>query len=234
MKKVCVNILTKVNYYSSLWLVLPARYVFPYNKAMKLLLADDHGLFRDSMAVWLKQLNDHVDIVFASSFDSVCKALDNHDFDLLMLDLGMPGMQGALSIRKLLAMTGVTPLIVVSADENSLTIQSCLDAGAAGYVTKSSEGETILKAARSVLEGGSYIPPSLHAQLREQPGFTDKQMQLLALLAEGRSNRYIADEMHLAEGTVKQYVTRMLRQLDVDNRMQAGLKARKILGITDV
>ena len=200
---------------------------------MKLLLADDHGLFRDSMAVWLKQLDDHVDIIFASSYDSVCDALDKHAFDLLMLDLGMPGMQGALSIRRLHAMTEDTPLIVVSADENPLTIQSCVDAGAAGYVPKSSEGETILHAARTVLEGGDYIPPSLHSQLSEQPGFTDKQMQLLALLAEGRSNRDIADAMHLAEGTVKQYVTRMLRQLDVDNRMQAGLKARKLLGITD-
>ncbi len=200
---------------------------------MKILLADDHGLFRDSMAVWLKQLDDHVDIIFASSYDSVCDALDKHEFDLLMLDLGMPGMQGALSIRKLHALAGGVPLIVVSADENPLTIQSCVEAGATGYVPKSSQGETILQAARTVLEGGDYLPPSLHNQLTEYPEFTDKQMQLLALLAEGRSNRDIAEAMHLAEGTVKQYVTRMLRQLGVDNRMQAGLKARKLLGISD-
>ena len=200
---------------------------------MKLLLADDHGLFRDSMAVWLKQLDDHVDIIFASSYGSVCEAFDKHAFDLLMLDLGMPGMQGALSIRKLHALAGDIPLIVVSADENPLTIQSCVEAGASGYVPKSSEGETILQAARTVLDGGNYLPPSLHDQLAEHPEFTDKQMQLLALLAQGRSNRDIAEAMHLAEGTVKQYVTRLLRQLDVDNRMQAGLKARKLLGITD-
>lgn len=200
---------------------------------MKFLLADDHGLFRDSMAVWLKQLDAHVDIIFASSYDSVCETFDKHAFDLLMLDLGMPGMQGALSIRKLHALAGDIPLIVVSADENPLTIQSCVEAGASGYVPKSSEGETILQAARTVLDGGNYLPPSLHDQLAEHPEFTDKQMQLLALLAQGRSNRDIAEAMHLAEGTVKQYVTRLLRQLDVDNRMQAGLKARKLLGITD-
>jgi len=201
---------------------------------MKILLADDHGLFRDSMAVWLKQLDRQVDILFSASFDQVCRALDRHVFHLLMIDLGMPGMQGAISIRELHDQAGNTPLLVVSADENPLVIQSCIDAGAVGYVPKSSEGEVILKAARTVLEGGQYTPPSLHRQLASHPEFTDRQMQLLALLAEGLSNRDIAERLHLSEGTVKQYVTRLLRQLDVDNRMQAGLKARKLLGFTEL
>ena len=198
---------------------------------MKLLLADDHGLFRDSMAVWLKQLGAQVEIVFANSFDSVSAAVDKHDFELLLLDLGMPGMQGAYSVRKLADRLDGAPLIVVSADENPLTIQSCLEAGAAGYVTKSSEGETILQAARTVLEGNTYVPSGLYRQASSQTEFTERQMQLLALLADGKSNREIAEAMSLSEGTVKQYVTRVLRQLDVDNRMQAGIKARELLGI---
>lgn len=200
---------------------------------MKLLLADDHGLFRDSMAVWLKQLDSEIVIHFASTFDEVKqKIIEMGDYDLLMLDLGMPGMQGAYSVRVLNTLVADTPLMIVSADENPLVIHSCIAAGAAGYVTKSSQGDTILQAVQQVLSGAEYIP--LCARLHDgdpQPEFSEKQMQLLALLAEGHSNKDISEKMHLSLGTVKQYVTKTLRILNVDNRMQAGLKARELLGI---
>ena len=200
---------------------------------MHLLLADDHGLFRDSMSVWLKQLDADIDIDFANSYESVRDRLsESLGYDLLMLDLGMPGMQGVFSVRKLHNQLNKTPLIIVSADENPLVIRSCIEAGASGYVTKSSKGDTILQAVKQVLSGAEYIP--LCARIHEndeQYDFNDKQMQLLALLAEGLANKDIAVKMHLSEGTIKQYVTRLLRTLNVDNRMQAGLKARDLLGI---
>lgn len=200
---------------------------------MRLLLADDHGLFRDSMSVWLKQLDAGISIDFADSYHSVMeKIAGNSDYDLLMLDLGMPGMQGAFSVRKLCKQLGNTPLVVVSADENPLVIRSCIEAGAAGYVTKASQGDTILQAIRQVLSGAEYIPLCARCHENdEQYDFNDKQIQLLALLAEGLGNKDIAEKMYLSEGTVKQYVTRIFRILNVDNRMQAGLKARDLLGI---
>jgi len=196
---------------------------------MKFIIADDHGLFRDSMAVWLKQLDEAIDIAFATSFEEADRLASDANIDLIMLDLGMPGMQGAYSVRKL-CQHGI-PVVVVSADENPLTIRSCLEAGARGYVTKSSEGEIILDAVKQVLAGGNYIPRTALHQFTEHPDFSKKQMQLLACLAEGMSNRDIAQQMSLTEGTVKQYVSRMLRLLGVDNRIQAGLKARELLGI---
>ncbi len=200
---------------------------------MHLLLADDHGLFRDGMSVWLKQLDADISIDFANSYESVRdKISENSGYDLLMLDLGMPGMQGAFSVRKLHNQLNHTPLIVVSADENPLVIRSCIEAGASGYVTKSSEGNTILQAVKQVLSGAEYIPLCARVlENDEQYDFNDKQMQLLALLAEGLANKDIAEKMHLSEGTIKQYVTKILRTLNVDNRMQAGLKARDLLGI---
>ncbi len=199
---------------------------------MRLLLADDHGLFRDSMSVWLRQLERDIHIDFADSYATVMQILQGGKYHLLMLDLDMPGMQGAYSVRRLRRDFPGTPMVVVSANESPLVIRACLEAGAAGYVTKSSEGDTILQAVRQVLSGAEYVPLCARIDKDDQQyDFTEKQMALLALLAEGRSNRDIAAQMHLSEGTIKQYVTRLLRELNVDNRMQAGLKAKKLLGI---
>jgi len=196
---------------------------------LRLLLADDHGLFRDSMAVWLKQLDEKLSIDFADSLDSVEKNLQQNDYDLVMMDLGMPGMQGAVSIKQICSQLNDTPLLVVSADENPQAIRSCVDAGASGYVTKSSSGDTILLAARQVLSGARYLP--INMDKTDTFDLSEKQTQILAYLAEGLSNKDIAEKMCLSEGTIKQYVTKLLRLLDVDNRMQAGLKARELLGI---
>ena len=196
---------------------------------MRLLLADDHGLFRDSMAVWLKQLDENLIIDFADSLNSVKNNLQQNEYDLVMMDLGMPGMQGAVSIKQICSQLNHTPLLVVSADENPLAIRSCVDAGASGYVTKSSSGDTILLAAKQVLSGARYLPINIDSA--DTIDLSDKQKQILAHLAEGLSNKEIAEKMCLSEGTIKQYVTTLLRRLNVDNRMQAGLKARDILGI---
>ena len=92
---------------------------------MKILLADDHGLFRDSMSVWLKQLNDELTFSFAESYQDVEDLLHaSQGYDLVMLDLSMPGMQGILSIKQLCAMAGNTPVLIVSADEDGAAIQS--------------------------------------------------------------------------------------------------------------
>lgn len=199
---------------------------------MKILLADDHGLFRDSMAVWLQQLDDVLQIDFAADAREVENAIDDRQYGLVILDLGMPGMQGAFSVRRFCQQLDKVPLIVVSADESPLVIRSCIEAGASGYVTKSSEGESILQAVRQVLAGAEYVPLCARPDRNDEHyDFNEKQIQMLSLLAEGSSNREIAEAMHLSEGTVKQYVSRLLRILEVDNRMQAGLKARELLGI---
>jgi len=197
---------------------------------MKILLADDHGLFRDSMAVWLNQLDANLEITFSASFDEVKHRLTNQTFDLLMLDLGMPGMQGVISIECFRELCAKTPVIIVSADENPLTITACIDAGANGYVTKSSSGETILLAIKQVLNGIKYIPETACSQ---QPlKLSNKQKQILAFIIDGHSNKVISEKLHFSEGTVKQYISRILRELNVDNRTQAANIGRELLGIS--
>ena len=196
---------------------------------VEILLADDHGLFRDSMAVWLNQLDKALTIQFASSFDEVTQRLREDAFDLILLDLGMPGMQGVISIKHFCHEAGATPIVIVSADENPVTISACIDAGAAGYVAKSASGETILNAIRQVLAGARYIPANASSQ--KLPRLNDRQKQILALVIDGCSNKVISEKMSLTEGTVKQYISQLLRDLNVDNRTQAASIARELLGI---
>lgn len=200
---------------------------------MKLLLADDHGLFRDSMALWLRQLGDDVNIVTADDLISTENALQNSHFDLVVLDLYMPQMQGTLSIEKLCRQYPESKIVVVSGEENQQIINQCIASGASGYVPKSASGDLILQALKQVLNGQHYYPQSEISSDDESslPSLNDKQRRILSLIVEGKSNREIADTLFLSEGTIKQYVTKLLRLLEVDNRVQASAKAAEILGI---
>jgi DNA-binding NarL/FixJ family response regulator len=200
---------------------------------MKLLLADDHGLFRDSMALWLRQLGDNIDIVAVDDLGSAQRALQKSDFDLIVLDLYMPQMQGALSIELLCRQYPKSALVIVSGEENQQIIDQCIAAGASGYVPKAASGEDILNALRQVLNGQPYYPQSKIPLENTSSSliFNDKQRRILALIVEGKSNREIADTLFLSEGTIKQYVTKLLRLLGVDNRVQASAKAAEMLGI---
>lgn len=199
---------------------------------MYLLLADDHGLFRDSMALWLKQIDEEITIDYAKNEKEVSIAISNNAYDIVILDLGMPGMQGVDSVRKFCGKLRKVPLVVVSADESPIVIRSCIAAGAAGYVTKTSDGEAMLNAIRQVLLGYQFIPLTAQGGKKDsQYDFNEKQIKLLTFLATGKSNKEIAIAMHLSEGTVKQYISRLFRMLEVDNRVQAGNIARNILGV---
>ena len=201
---------------------------------MKILLADDHGLYRDSMSIWLKQVDDTINFDFAESYKSAEALLNSvKSYTLVMMDIGMPGMQGMLSIKYFCMLSGDTPLLVVSADDHPSAIQSARDAGAAGYVAKSSPGEIILEAVKCVIAGKSYFPKSIHSDslIPSLEDFSNKEKQLLALLAEGKTNKDIAEALYLSEGTIRQYVSKILRQLGVDNRTQASIKAKELLRI---
>jgi DNA-binding NarL/FixJ family response regulator len=197
---------------------------------VKILLADDHGLFRDSMATWLQQYPESMDIEFASDWSSLITQL-NPTLALVMLDLSMPGMSGPNSISELIKRLPTVPILVVSANDEPLTIKACFDSGASGYITKASDGYEILEAVSIVLNGGIYQPltASQNNQSFSTPTFTNKQFELLSCLAKGITNKEIANQLNLSEGTVKQYVSQLLTLLDVDNRTQASNKARKIL-----
>ena len=201
---------------------------------MKILLADDHGLFRDSMAVWIKHYNDQANISFAADFTSIIDLLNQQEkFDLILLDLTMPGMSGISSIKTIKQQSPETPILIVSANDDPQTINACLHNGAAGYITKASEGTEILKALNMVIQGKTYQTKALTEQVIDPilASLSDKQLQLLTYLGQGITNKEIALQMGFSEGTIKQYVSQLLSKLEVDNRTQAANKARSMLAL---
>lgn len=198
---------------------------------MKILLADDHNLFREAMAEWLKRLHERVIIDHAGSLEETVQLLDKEQaYRLLLLDLHMPGMDGIASVQKICTLAAPASTVVVSADESPATINRCLETGISGYLPKSLSGEVVLEAIQSILQGRSYRPE----MMLNGTNWSKKKLKLLACLAKGMTNREIASTLHLSEGTVKQYVSRMLTKLDVNNRTQAGIKARDILGFSSI
>jgi DNA-binding NarL/FixJ family response regulator len=205
--------------------------------AMTILLADDHALFRDGVRYVLQQLDDSVNILDAASFPEALNHAEQYpQVDLALLDLNMPGGDGAPSVRAFHLRYPEIPLVVVSGSEERDDIERVMEFGAMGYVSKMTSGKVMLSALRMVLEGGVYLPPQLLQQTvaimdngptdkrssrSNEFGLTVRQMEVLQHLADGKSNKDISKEMNLAEGTIKIHVAAVFQALHVNSRLEA-------------
>jgi len=215
--------------------------------SLTILLADDHALFRAGLRHLLADFGDDLRIEEAHDYDDTVarlSALD--DVDLLLLDLNMPGMMGISAVEDLCALAPDVPIIVVSVRESAEDVRKAIDAGAMGYIPKSSTPEVMMSALQLVLSGGIYLPPNLLQDLsvgNTRPAengsdetddhlarLTPRQRDVLRLLARGQSNKQIADVLGLAPGTVKIHISRILRAFKVQNRTQAVIAAAEALG----
>ncbi|MBI5751710.1 MAG: response regulator transcription factor [Hydrogenophilales bacterium] len=213
---------------------------------MKILLVDDHALFREGMRYVLQQLPEAVDILEAGNFpDGLKLAEQNPELDLALLDLNMPGSEGPISIRFFHQHYPHIPVVVVSGEEGRGYMKKVMDYGAMGFVCKSSTAPVMLSALNLVLSGGVYIPPQIlqqhgmTADSEPEPadrrslntneyGLTQRQMEVLTHLAAGLSNKEIAGAIRLAEGTVKIHVAAIYQILRVGSRMEAVRVAGKL------
>lgn len=214
---------------------------------MKILIGDDHLLFREGLCRLLTQLDDQASFVEAGTFDEVREmARDGQDFDLVLLDLQMPGFPGFSGVQEICEAQAGTPVVIVSASEAQADVRAALDAGASGYIPKSSSVKIMLSALNLIFSGGIYVPPA--AILGDGPGvggaapgsggqgggaagapaLTQRQRDVLRCLREGKSNKQIAYELGLSEGTVKIHVTAVMRSLGVRNRTQAVIASGDI------
>jgi DNA-binding NarL/FixJ family response regulator len=218
------------------------------DKPMKILIADDHELFRDGLRHVLTQLDGTVSIVEACDYpQAITIAETESDIGIVLLDLGMPGMpwsEGLQNLRKTLP--NEIPIIVLSASDDRRHVLQAVNLGAAGFIPKTSSSRVMLSALKLVLSGGVYLPPALLDQSENglsensanNPGpensaafLTPRQREVLALLGQGKSNKEIARVLQLAEGTVKLHVTAILKALNVNNRTRAVVAASQ-LGLT--
>ena len=215
---------------------------------MKILLADDHTLFREAMLHPLAQLDANAEIFQAGTATQALALADGKpDLDLVLLDLNMPGMDGLTAVMTFRDRFPDLPLVVLSANEEHHDIQAVLDAGAMGFIPKSSSTQVMLAALRLVLSGGPYIPPLLlqRAQYAIDPpsnrgarpaatvggaeDLTPRQFEVLEVLSEGLANKLIGRKLNLSEGTVKVHLAAIFRALDAKNRTEAVLKAQNRL-----
>jgi len=208
---------------------------------MKILLVDDHALFRDGMRYVLRKLDEHVVILDAGNFqDALDLAKNNADLDLALLDLNMPGSEGAASVKLFHAAYPDVPLVVVSGTDQRDDIERVMNSGAMGFISKMSSGQDMIHALRLVLDGGVYLPPQLlqHVlnQVREDKrswrsnefGLTVRQMEVLQQLAAGLTNKDIGLAIGLAEGTVKIHVAAIFQALRVNKRIDAVQAAQRL------
>jgi len=212
---------------------------------MRILLADDHSLFREGLLHVLKELGTDPDVVQAADYpDAIAMAERNPDLDLALLDLNMPGMIGCGGVRTFRTKFPLLPVIVLSASESPDDVRNALDAGVLGYIPKSSTAQVMLSAIKLVLAGGVYLPSLLlsheESALETPPrapaavshnntrGLTERQLQVLALLAEGKPNKLIARTLDITEGTVKIHLAAIFQALGVRNRTEAVISAREM------
>lgn len=212
---------------------------------MKILVADDHALFREGMRYVLAGLGSNVEILEArDGSEALALVAGRPDLDLVLLDLAMPGMDGFTGLRALRTRIPAVPVVILAASEDSADVRLALNGGAMGFIPKSSTSSVMLSALRLVLSGGVYLPPAFlekssrrgttesGAPSLDALGLTARQQDVLKLLGQGQSNKEIAQALGLAEGTVKLHVSAILKALDVDNRTQAVIAAARLLGIT--
>lgn len=217
---------------------------------MRFLIADDHGLFRKGCHLLLEELSSGAEIVEAADFEQAQKAIKGHDpFDLILLDLKMPGLDEVEGIKRIRQLSPSTPLVILSALDDPYYAQRAMDCGAAGYIPKSSNHTVILSALRMIMAGGNYVPPAMMSQPRAKPEranaapssdnlhsmartmLTPRQLDVMRYLAQGKSNKGIATALGLSEGTVKVHVAAILKTLKADNRTQAVLLASNMLKV---
>ncbi|MFQ5785854.1 MAG: LuxR C-terminal-related transcriptional regulator [Alphaproteobacteria bacterium] len=205
---------------------------------MRVLVADDHALFRQGLRLILGELDDAVETVEAGNFpDAVARAEDSGPFDLVLLDLGMPGMPPFEGLAALCRRLPEVPVVVLSASERPSDVSRAIDTGARGYILKSSRPEVLCHALPLVLAGELYVPPVMLAG-REAPAvsalpgnddaigkLTPRERDVLSHLVAGRSNKQIAQELAIDEGTVKAHLKALMRKLEVANRTQAAMLA---------
>ena len=205
--------------------------------SIRILLADDHPLFREGVKPVLLKLDRRVTLIEAHDYPSAFAAMHRaREVDLALLDLFMPGMSGLEGVSRFRAAFPDIPVVVLSASEQTEDIKKLLAAGALGYITKASPSDVILSALQQVLAGTVYVPPSLQeftndaeAPAAVQSGaLTSRQLQVMREMAKGRSNRQIGETLQVTEGTVKLHVAAIFRLLKVNNRTEAVLVIQKM------
>ncbi len=217
---------------------------------MNVLIADDHPIFRTSLRQVLTDIGDGVAVVEAGDFDEAIEVATNRkDLDLVLVDLMMPGKDPMEGLQAVMGAVPDVPVVVVSAIENRRDAVQTINLGAMGYIPKTVDHAEFVKMLKVVLDGGLCLPRNMsatapttalrpaveHKQLatnRLMSELTKRQLQVLGLLAQGKTNVEIAEDLGLSDKTIRFYISAILKTLKVRNRTQAALIAARAMNRT--
>jgi len=220
---------------------------------MKILIADDHRLVIEAVKAKLSELEADCEFVLAMSVDELLAAASD-DLDLAVIDLNMPGAEGQAHIDEIRRRHPAVPVIVLSGYEDPAVMRSALERGVLGFIPKAYSPDVMLSAVRLVLSGGVYVPPMMLSAVPPgvvpgmPPGvdgaprgagaaqtlehlrnvLTERQVEVLQLLSQGKPNKLIGRALGISEGTVKIHLAAIFRALNVRNRTEAVVAAQTL------
>ena len=205
---------------------------------IRIVIVDDHEIVREGLKTILQSEPDFRVVADSATADELTELVDETHPDVVLLDARLPGISGAEACRRLVATHPDIAVLIVSTYSDEQLVEECIKAGAKGYVVKDIERFSLKESIRAVHGGGGAVSPAVAATVLNRLRATaaapaptpsnplsDTQLQILRLIAGGLSNREIADRVHLSPNTVKSHAQEIFRKLDVDNRVEAALKA---------
>lgn len=199
---------------------------------VKVLITEDHELYRDGLRLLLQEVFPEVQVIEAGDFPTAMATLANHqDIALALFDIHIPGTSGLNGLKEIKTRYPALPLVVVSTVDHQASIQQMLQLGADGFIAKTSSKATIVNALRDIMDGEVVI---IGRQDNAEPAaLSPRQVTTLELLALGLPNKEIAAQLNISPATVREYVSDLLKLFDCDNRTQTVLKARQLGFILD-
>ena len=207
---------------------------------MRILVVDDHALFRQGLKLLLRELDERMQVSEAADC-AQAQAMRAEPFDLILVDLHMPGISGLQALEAMRSAFESSRIVVLSGEEDPRLVRAAIDAGAAGFIPKASTPEVLLGAMRLILADGVYLPPVALRGL-DEPGepsaggasgegldgaLSDRQLDVLRKAVQGKANKVIARELGISEGTVKAHLSAAFRALGVHNRTEAVYAAAR-------